>query len=58
MKTQKQLQRECKEVIELVIKRSGVSKRTIYRDALTRFFNNNMDLLTSAELKKYKDVIL
>ncbi len=57
-KTQKQLQKECKEVIELVIKRSGVSKKNIYNDALKRFFRGNMDLLTPAELKKYKDVIL
>ena len=57
-KSQKQLQSECNEVIDLVIKRSGVSKKTIYNDALKRFFRGNMDWLTPAELQKYKDVIL
>ncbi len=47
-----------KEAIELIIKRSGVSKKTIIESAYKRFANNNIDLLTPAEMKKYKGVIL
>lgn len=47
-----------KESMDLVIKRSGVSKKTIIESAMKKFFVDNMDLLTPAELKKYKSVIL
>ncbi len=47
-----------KESMDLVIKRSGVSKKTIIEGALKRFFVDNIDLLTPDELKKYRAVIL
>ncbi len=47
-----------KEVIDLIIKRSGVPRREIYDRAVRTFCLNNMDLLTSEELKKYEPVIL
>lgn len=47
-----------KEVIDLVIKRSGVSKQSIIKTAFKGFFANNMDLLTEEERKKYQSVIL
>lgn len=48
----------CKEVIELVFKKSGVDKTTIVDAAMRKFFADNIDLLTPAEKKKYKSVIL
>jgi len=47
-----------KEVIDLVFKRSGVSKATVIDAAMKSFFVDNMDLLTAAERKKYQSVIL
>ena len=47
-----------KEVINLVFKRSGVDKKTIIDAAMKKFFADNMDLLTDAEMKKYQSVIL
>ncbi len=46
------------ESIDLVIKRSGVSKKTIIENAMVKFFNDNMDLLTAAEIRKYKNVVI
>lgn len=59
-KTPEQIKREqlAKESMELVIKRSGVPKKEIIEEAMKRFFNDNIDLLTPAERKKYKSVIL
>lgn len=47
-----------KESMDLVIRRSGVSKKTIIESAMKKFFVDNIDLLTPTELKKYKSVIL
>lgn len=58
MTTAEERKRLSKESMELVLKRSGVSKKTIIEDAMKRFFVVNMDLLTPEERKKYKSVIL
>lgn len=58
MTTTEERKRLSKESMELVIKRSGVSKKTIIEDAMKRFFVANIDLLTPEERKKYKSVIL
>lgn len=58
MTTPEERKRLSKESMELVLKRSGVSKKTIIEDAMKRFFVANMDLLTPEERKKYKSVIL
>ncbi len=58
MTTAEERKRLSKESMELVLKRSGVSKKTIIEDAMKRFFVANMDLLTPEERKKYKSVIL
>lgn len=56
--TKEEIKQLQKESMEIVIKRSGVSRKKIYESALVKFFNDNMDLLTPAELKKYRQVIL
>ncbi len=57
-KARKERAKRINEVIDLVIKRSGVSKKTIAEGAYKRFFVDNMDLLTPSERQQYKDVIL
>ncbi len=58
MTTPEERKRLAKESMDLVIKRSGVSKKTIIETAMKRFFVANIDLLTPEERKKYKSVIL
>lgn len=59
-RTSEEIKREqlAKESMDLVLKRSGVPKKVIIENAMHAFFAGNLDLLTPAELKKYKSVIL
>ncbi len=57
-KRQQELKAMQQEAMEIVIKRSGVSKKSIVDGAMKLFFVDNMDLLTPAEMKKYKPIIL
>ena len=59
-KTAEQAQRELmgREVIEIIIKRSGVTRQDIVETAMHNFCRNNIDLLTAAERRKYASVIL
>ncbi len=59
-KTAEQTQRELmgKEVIDLIIKRSGVTRQDIVQTAMHNFCRNNIDLLTTDERRKYASVIL
>ena len=57
MTTPEERKKLSKESMDLVIKRSGVSKKEIVEEAMKRFFNDNIDLLTPAERKKHKSVI-
>ncbi len=45
------------EVIDLLLHRAGLKKQDIYRVALRRWAVGNLDLLTPAEVKKYKPVL-
>lgn len=57
MVTDKDTELLKQEFMELVIKRSGCTKKDIIEGAMKRFFNNNMYLLTPEELQKYRSVI-
>jgi len=46
------------ELIETLLKKAGMKKEIIYRTALKRWANNNMDLLSPEELKRYTSIIL
>lgn len=46
------------EVIDIVLKRGGLSNKELLEVARKSFFANNIDLLTPAEKKKYSDLIL
>ena len=55
---EKQQKKLSQEVIDIVIKRSGVSKNTIHEAAEKKFFVDNIDLLTATERRRYASVIL
>ena len=46
------------EAIEIMLNRAGITKRDVYKVALTNWINKNLDLLTPPELEKYKEIIL
>ena len=47
-----------KELLDLLLRKANVSKRTLYDTATRRFVNDNVDLLTPSELKKYQQILL
>ena len=42
-----------KELLDLLLKKANVSKKTMYDTADSSFVNDNLDLLSPTELKKY-----
>jgi len=46
------------ELIDLLLKKAKVSKKTLYNSAIRSFVNDNIDLLSPVELKKYKPILL
>ena len=54
-KTVKSLQ---KELVDLMLRKANISKKTLYESAISRFVNNNMDLLSPDELKKYHGILM
>jgi hypothetical protein len=47
-----------KELLDKMLKRAGVSKKDIYETAEKEWAAYNIDLLTPAERKKYKTILL
>ena len=54
-KTVVSLQRE---LVDLMLKKTNVSKKTLYNSAISRFVNDNIDLLSPTELKKYQQILI
>jgi len=46
------------ELTDTLLKKAGIKKEIIYRTALKRWVNNNLDLLSPVELKRYTSIIL
>ena len=46
------------EATEIMLRRAGVKKEDIDKVALKNWINKNLDLLTDAEVRKYKGIIL
>ena len=46
------------ELIDLMLKKANVSKKTLYDAAIRGFVNDNIDLLSSDELKKYHGILM
>jgi hypothetical protein len=47
-----------KELVELLLQKANVSKKTLYNSAIRGFVNDNIDLLSPVELKKYETILL
>ena len=46
------------ELVDLLLKKAKVSKKSLYDSAISGFVNDNLDLLSSDELKKYQPILL
>jgi len=46
------------EMVDVLLKKANVSKKTLYDSAISSFVNDNIDLLSSAELRKYQSILL
>ena len=46
------------ELIDLLLKKAKVSKKTLYNSAIRGFVNDNIDLLSVDEFKKYQSILL
>jgi hypothetical protein len=46
------------ELVEILLKKTKVRKQTLYDLAISSFVNDNIDLLSSTELKKYQSILL
>jgi hypothetical protein len=46
------------ELISLLLKKAGITKRDLYKYAEKRWATQNLDLLTKDELQKYQSIIL
>ena len=46
------------EMVDVLLKKAKVNKRTLYDSAISSFVNDNIDLLSPAELKKYQAILL
>jgi hypothetical protein len=46
------------EAITLLLKRAGITKNEVYSVALNNWVAKNLDLFTSSERQKYKQIIL
>jgi len=46
------------ELVDLLLKKANVSKKSLYESAISGFVNDNIDLLSPDELKKYQPILL
>jgi len=47
-----------KELVDLLLKKAKIRKKTLYETAISSFVNDNLDLLSPVELKKYQQILL
>ncbi|MCQ2319632.1 MAG: hypothetical protein MJZ90_12060 [Bacteroidales bacterium] len=53
-----EIKRLQEELINIILERSGVTKKSIYDTAMRKFITHNLDLLTAEEMKRYKGRVL
>ena len=46
------------ELVDLLLKKANVSKKSLYDTAISGFVSDNVDLLSPDELKKYQPILL
>ncbi len=47
-----------KELINLILKKTNITKSDIINEAMTSFVASNLDLLSKSEKMKYKSIII
>jgi hypothetical protein len=47
-----------KELVDLLLKKANVRKKTLYETAISSFVNDNLDLLTPVKLQKHRQILL
>ena len=46
------------ELISILLQRAGLKEEDIYSTAMKSWASKNLDLLTPAEMKKYREIIM
>jgi len=46
------------ELVDLLLEKANVSKKSLYDSAISGFVNDNIDLLSPDELKRYQPILL
>jgi hypothetical protein len=46
------------DLVDVLLKKAKVSKKTLYDTAISGFVNDNIELLSAAELKKYRSILI
>ena len=46
------------ELIDILLKRAGLKEEDIYKTAMKSWASKNLDLLTPAEIKKYRESLM
>lgn len=54
----KEMKQLYEELIALLLKRAGVSESDIYETAMKAWVSKNLDLLTPAEMKRFKGTVV
>ena len=56
--TKAEIKKQQNELIDLMLKKAGISREDIYQTAIRSWVNKNLDLLTKSELKKYNSILM
>ena len=56
-KRRQEVLRKQQDLLQIMLKKAGVTKRDIYSVAERRWVNSNIDLLSAEEQKEYADVL-
>lgn len=53
----REVAKKQQDLLQMMLRKAGVTKRDIYSVAERRWVNSNIDLLTAEEQKEYADVL-
>ncbi len=57
MATQKQINEERKQLFELLLEKTNLTKKDIVEDAISTFIAKRLDMITPSERKKFKSLV-
>ena len=58
MATRSEIKKQQSELINLMLKKAGLTEDDIYQSAIRSWVNKNIDLLTATEKKRFKSVLM